>query len=216
MIIRIAVTALLVATGLVSTQITIGLGDGISYSLLFIGLKFTSFKAFSNLIKLSWIGNVQNCTAANRQFAFCSDITFPVLFKQSTTFSNQSLTVDGIEAELSKSYEAFRFSLYQYDCARQGSATFYSVLVTCEDCLVAYKEWLCLTAFQPCSAQTDPETRICLGVCHRVLQSCPTFLGFDCPVADSISADSYSMDAVKCAKLKPLPASGNGPIPSST
>lgn len=94
-----------------------------------------------------------------------------------------------IDADAESSFNNFTRALSEYNCD-----IMYSPVRNCFDCLAGYQEWVCQIKFQECSSKVvDPEApapfnsiiRPCVDVCWNTRQSCPTFLGFECPIPNT-------------------------------
>lgn len=96
-----------------------------------------------------------------------------------------------LDARAEQYHAALAFNLKQYDCSAEARAqnNFYSPLRSCADCSTAYRDWLCAVHFPKCELSTDEIIRPCDWYCHRVVQSCPGWLGLDCPTAETLDAD---------------------------
>jgi hypothetical protein len=121
-------------------------------------------------------------TTAN--LTFCTDISYP--FKPS---SDPSITNQVREHEVKFYFEKFRKLMAQYDCSPDADRYFYSSMVTCDDCLRAYKQWLCLVSYQECYG-----LKPCFSVCNLVVRHCPAHIQFHCPTPDSFT--QFQLDPV--------------------
>jgi calcium channel MID1 len=132
------------------------------------------------------------CTQGRPSLSFCSQINYEVAL-----LDQQSLTAKDNASQAS--YDKFKFALYQYKCDDPRKQNMYSPLRTCEDCLSAYKDWLCATMFPQCSTGRLVR-RPCLQLCYRVVQACPTWLRFDCPTEDTLYA-TYDTNLGTCNSM---------------
>ncbi|KAF8207105.1 stretch-activated cation channel Mid1 [Mycena galopus ATCC 62051] len=109
----------------------------------------------------------------------------------------------------------FTIVLSTFACGRD----YYSPLVTCADCQLAYRTWLCAVSLTRCAddatapptaallPQQSPNTRNtgfpagknftqllpCLETCGATDRACPNFLGFACPLPQFNAAQSYGV-----------------------
>jgi hypothetical protein len=91
----------------------------------------------------------------------------------------------------------FNWSLQQYDCQDSNRPTFYSPVRNCNSCLLAFQKWSCQLALSKCNnvtSSTSPQVvKPCRQVCWDVIESCPSFLGFDCPDGGDLVEATYDL-----------------------
>ena len=79
-------------------------------------------------------------------------------------------------------FERLEFAVGMGDCVTNRG------LWSCEDCKVAYKDWLCATLFPRCKeGTTDSKNEIvkpCRDLCFRTIRRCPAHLRLECPDTD--------------------------------
>ncbi|RKP08056.1 stretch-activated Ca2+-permeable channel component-domain-containing protein [Thamnocephalis sphaerospora] len=110
-------------------------------------------------------------------------------------------------------YQNFTRLLGQLDCTAH-----YSYERNCDDCARAYKDWLCAVTVPRCTttaantaalnlAERDgdamrairgtagkwTEVMPCVGLCYRMVQSCPAYFKFSCPAEDRARSASYGV-----------------------
>ncbi|KAK3277438.1 hypothetical protein CYMTET_14554 [Cymbomonas tetramitiformis] len=71
---------------------------------------------------------------------------------------------------------------------------------TCEDCVLAYKLWLCAVIFPRCQDGLDPEASLvkpCHAVCNNVIRRCTSSFNFFCP-KEEIDYENYDAENIVC------------------
>ena len=70
-------------------------------------------------------------------------------------------------------------------------------LWSCDDCMAAYKRWLCTTTFKRCEegGTLDPSSVVkgCRDTCFDVVRKCPSLVKFDCPLSDGRDYDDGAL-----------------------
>mmetsp|Transcript_28397 Transcript_28397/g.92741 ORF Transcript_28397/g.92741 Transcript_28397/m.92741 type:complete len:244 (+) Transcript_28397:140-871(+) len=100
-------------------------------------------------------------------------------------------------------YDAYAAQLSKFNCR---DVTYW----TCDDCMEAYRWWVCASAFQKCAPENHPNgtmLRPCRSICNEVVRRCPTFLGFQCP---DDSRDMWDYPGLGCPGEECLECNGLG------
>lgn len=134
---------------------------------------------------------------------FCDKVAYSV--PNSRKFTSDELK-EKYDHEAKSFYSNFSKALQQINCDTVDNAIF-SPVRTCDDCKVAYKDWLCAVTIPRCSTKNttgylrrevndsrnvftneviEPfrdyyEVLPCLNVCQVMVKDCPAEFGFACP-----------------------------------
>lgn len=117
-------------------------------------------------------------------------------------------------------YQGFDYSMQQVPCNNTALYRRYSILRTCEDCRISYRQWLCAVSIPRCeditaegSFLTTRETNTsrdsfindviqpgpykemlpCIDMCYAIVQDCPTTMGFGCPLLNGVGFEGFYM-----------------------
>ncbi|CAG8549363.1 4380_t:CDS:2 [Ambispora gerdemannii] len=131
---------------------------------------------------------------------------------------NPSIEADNLRDFYDKgtagAFKNFSTTLDQYDCQN----TSYSLVRNCSDCRRDYKDWLCAVSIPRCTDESSSDQGIlrtvnqsrnpdidkimkpgsykeilpCIELCYKVVQSCPAFLLFNCPLSKITMDSSYN------------------------
>ncbi|KAL1923914.1 uncharacterized protein VTP21DRAFT_6949 [Calcarisporiella thermophila] len=142
---------------------------------------------------------------------FCTDVAYAVPAPQNGSMDPTALA-RAYDQNAQQQYQPFNTTMSQFNC----DATAYSLVRNCTDCYRDYKTWLCSVTIPRCTEsetlgvarntngsrnqwiddQVRPppyrELLPCIDLCYHVVQSCPPFLGFGCPLAGFTSNASYA------------------------
>lgn len=131
-----------------------------------------------------------NCTVVSNLSA-CPLVDYSAAISSPPSALNQ---------KVERIFQAFNFSLYQYDCGNWRSPTYYSPVRQCGDCELAYRRWLCASTFPRCST-SQTILKPCRSLCWEVVQSCPSFLEFQCPTDETVDASYGPSEACNAIAL---------------
>ncbi|KAI9594183.1 stretch-activated Ca2+-permeable channel component-domain-containing protein [Syncephalis fuscata] len=147
--------------------------------------------------------------------SFCNRVNYRVPVPSGGNTTNAAQAYDD---RARKYYDNFTQLLDQFDCDNR-----YSFERNCDNCRDAYKDWLCAMTVPQChqgdsagdsydpkdpnllarpkdngralpSTGTWTEVLPCVGLCYRVVQSCPAYFQFACPSISHNKANSYGVD----------------------
>lgn len=116
-------------------------------------------------------------------------------------------------------FSNFSKAIQLISCETQLDARF-SPIVSCDNCVEAYKDWLCSVTIPRCSTRNETgyqdrnetgsrssfindqivppqqyfEMLPCVNMCHAIARTCPADFGFDCPRDNVSIARSYYWD----------------------
>ena len=119
------------------------------------------------LLGFAAAGNSSACVPIDQNIAFCG------ILSHSHNVSS-SLDVLGADTKALRFYNRLVKLLTSYDCSRPYGR------YTCDECLDAYKHWVCAQSLPPC-----PEQKLCHQLCHDVARKCPYIVNFKCPPTDA-------------------------------
>lgn len=110
---------------------------------------------------------------------FCS--SFPLTEVLSGGFRNCSKELKELEkadSNAKATYKSFEEILKRIDCGENWKENTYSATSTCQDCMEAYKNWICFALVSNTSVwkKTKNMRRPCLSLCKSVVRKCPYLL----------------------------------------
>lgn len=113
-------------------------------------------------------------------------------------------------------YKNFSKALQQIACDAEDDQR-YSPVVTCDDCALAYKNWLCSVTIPRCTTTNETQYKYrdvgesrnsyindevspptpyyeilpCIDMCNAIVRNCPSDFGFSCPQDNETISRSY-------------------------
>ncbi|KAG9292894.1 hypothetical protein G9A89_016256 [Geosiphon pyriformis] len=141
---------------------------------------------------------------------FCNKVAYAVPANNSHTYEE---IVESYNKIVQPLWGNFTTTLNQFDCN-----TTYSLVRNCGDCKEDYNNWLCAVTMPRCTdvngvdegrlvalnssrvhdidkiLKPGPYKEVlpCIDLCYRVVQSCPPFLNFNCPLKQMTLNASYA------------------------
>ncbi|CAG8450162.1 1454_t:CDS:2 [Cetraspora pellucida] len=195
----------------VSTVFISKLNNGTDYTALVVTNNSNILRLSSNPLPLKTLSQI-NCRLISG-LSFCDKVAYSVPANPSLATSDIANIYDNLA---NASYQNFSLALAQYSCDSQ-----FSLVRNCDDCRVAYKDWICAVSIPRCGATNSNsiiprqvnQSRIpaidqalypgayqeippCINLCYNVTQSCPPILQFNCPpngTFNSVLSLSYGM-----------------------
>lgn len=187
----------------------------VSYFRIFF--KFNKKYIYLYISNYSFLFLESSCVVI-KNLEFCDEVFYSV---PKTVSKNTETDLAIGYDNLAKSYfNNFTLTIGQYPCNDIESK--YSLVRNCNDCEVAYKNWICAITIPRCASEdsnngklrdkprikisdqsmniNQPFTELapCVDLCYNLTRSCPASFGFRCP--DSKIISTYG-DAGSCNSL---------------
>ncbi|CAG8783305.1 24220_t:CDS:2, partial [Dentiscutata erythropus] len=181
----------------VSTVFISNLNNGTDYIASIVANNSNTLLLSSNPLSLKTLPQI-NCRLISG-LSFCDRVAYSVPANPNFTTTDIANIYDNLA---NASYQNFSLALAQYSC----DASQYSLVRNCDDCRVAYKNWICAVSIPRCGTtdslniiqRQENQSRIpdidqalnpgaygeippCIDLCYNVTQSCPPTLQFTCP-----------------------------------
>ncbi|KAF0348806.1 stretch-activated Ca2+-permeable channel component-domain-containing protein [Gigaspora margarita] len=195
----------------VSTVFISKLNNGTDYIASIVTNNSNTLQLSSNTLSLKTLSQI-NCRLIS-DLSFCDKVAYSVPANPSLNTTEIANIYDDLA---NTSYQNFSLALAQYSC----DTAKYSLVRNCDDCRVAYKNWICAVSIPRCGTtdsniiqRQENQSRIpaidgalnpgaygeippCINLCYNVTQSCPPILQFTCPpngTLNSLLSQSYGM-----------------------